>query len=187
MPDGKYSIIYADPPWRYDFCRSRRREIENHYPTMPRQELEALPVGAMAEDDAALFMWGTWPKLDWAIPVMEAWGFSYRTVAFVWVKLNPSGIGHAVGMGNWTRSNTEFCLLGTRGNPKRTSASVLQLVYGPRGRHSAKPPEVRKRIVQLMGDLPRVELFAREKVDGWDAWGNEVECDLELEVPHARP
>ncbi len=175
-----YQIIYADPPWRYDYCRSHTREIENHYPTMTRTDLCALPIESMAADNAVLFMWATWPKLDWAIPVMEAWGFKYRTVAFVWVKQNPSGEGLAWGMGNWTRSNTEMVLLGTRGEPKRASASVHQVVIAPRGRHSAKPPEVRDRIVQLCGDLPRVELFAREKAEGWDSWGNEVECDVQL-------
>jgi site-specific DNA-methyltransferase (adenine-specific) len=122
-----------------------------------------------------------------AMAVIAAWGFTYKTCAFLWAKENPGGFGFHMGLGSWSRANTEPCLLATRGHPKRIRADVRQLLISPRGRHSAKPPEVRKRIVQLMGDLPRVELFAREKADGWDAWGNEVECDLELEVPHARP
>ena len=174
-PSGSFSVVYADPPWRYDFCRSHRREIENHYPTMTRDEIAGLPVARLAAPDAVLVMWATWPKLDWALPVMEAWGFTFRTVAFVWVKTSSNGL--AWGMGNWTRSNTEMALLGTRGSPKRASASVHQVVMAPRGRHSAKPAEVRDRIVRLMGDVPRVELFARERVQGWEAWGNEVEAN----------
>jgi len=83
-------------------------------------------------------------------------------------------------MGNWTRSNTEDCLLAIRGKPIRISASVHQIIQSPIGRHSEKPMETKDRIVQLMGDLPRIELFARQKVEGWDCWGNEVESDIEL-------
>jgi site-specific DNA-methyltransferase (adenine-specific) len=126
-------------------------------------------------------MWATFPMLPDAFQVMKAWGFDYKTVAFVWNKTNKKADTDFFGMGNWTRANAEVVLLGIKGHPKRISASIRQMVRCPIMRHSEKPNEVRERIIQLMGDMPRVELFAREKVDGWAAWGNEVESDCSLE------
>lgn len=109
-----------------------------------------------------------------ALEVIEAWGFTYKTVAFNWVKQNKSGVGLFMGLGNWTRSNSEICLLAVKGKPKRVSAGVHSIILSPLQRHSRKPDETRDRIVELMGDLPRIELFARETAPGWDSWGNEV-------------
>ena len=109
-----------------------------------------------------------------ALKVIEAWGFTYKSIAFQWVKQNRSGNGYFFGLGRWTRGNTEPCLLAVKGKPKRISAGVGQLVFSPLRKHSQKPDEVRDRIVELMGDLPRIELFARETAPGWDSWGNEV-------------
>jgi site-specific DNA-methyltransferase (adenine-specific) len=114
------------------------------------------------------------PKLREAFDVIEAWGFKYTTCAFTWVKLNPSGEGIYSGLGHWTNGNAELCLFAKKGSPKRQAKNVKQIVMSPRSRHSAKPPEVRDRIVSLIGDLPRIELFARTKCKGWDCWGNEV-------------
>lgn len=119
-------------------------------------------------------MWATYPMMKEALKVIEAWGFTYKSIAFQWVKQNRSGKGYFFGLGRWTRGNTEPCLLAVKGKPKRISASVGQLVFSPLRRHSQKPDEVRDRIVELMGDLPRIELFARETAPGWDSWGNEV-------------
>ena len=119
-------------------------------------------------------MWATFPMLKEALDVIEAWGFTYKTVAFNWVKQNKSGEGLFMGLGNWTRSNSEICLLAVKGKPKRVSAGVRSVVLSPLQRHSQKPAEVRDKIVELMGDLPRIELFARETAPGWDAWGNEI-------------
>ena len=120
-------------------------------------------------------MWATMPKLQEALDTIKAWGFKYKTCAFCWVKQNPSGVGIYSGLGHWVNGNAELCLLATRGHPKRTCKSVKQIVMAPRGRHSAKPKEVRDRIVALMGDdKTKIELFAREYADGWDCWGNEV-------------
>lgn len=116
-----------------------------------------------------------------ALKVIEAWGFTYKSIAFQWVKQNRSGNGYFFGLGRWTRGNTEPCLLAVKGKPKRISASVGQLVFSPLRRHSQKPDEVRDRIVELMGDLPRIELFARETAPGWDSWGNEVPTPAECE------
>ena len=109
-----------------------------------------------------------------AIKVIEAWGFTYKSIAFQWVKQNRSGNGYFFGLGRWTRGNTEPCLLAGKGKPKRISASVGQLIFSPLRQHSQKPDETRDKIVELMGDLPRIELFERQRADGWDAWGNEA-------------
>ena len=130
--------------------------------------------GGIANEDCVLFMWATFPMLREALDVIEAWGFSYKTVAFNWVKQNRNGTGIFMGLGNWTRSNSEICLLATKGKPKRISGSVRSIVLSPLQQHSRKPAEIRDRIVELMGDLPRIELFAREAAPGWDVWGNEA-------------
>ena len=184
FPDKKYDIIYADPPWSYSDkgCIGNAAE---HYPTMTVDEICKLPVnvagGGIASDNCTLFMWATYPMMKEALKVIEAWGFTYKTIAFQWVKQNRSGNGYFFGLGRWTRSNTEPCLLAVKGKPKRISASVGQLVFSPLRRHSQKPDEVRDRIVELMGDLPRIELFARETAPGWDSWGNEVPTPTECE------
>lgn len=165
FPDKKYDIIYADPPWSYSDkgCNGNAAE---HYPTMTVDEICKMPVnvaGGIASDNCILFMWATYPMMKEALKVIEAWGFTYKSIAFQWVKQNRSGKGYFFGLGRWTRGNTEPCLLAVKGKPKRISASVGQLVFSPLRRHSQKPDEVRDRIVELMGDLPRIELFARER------------------------
>lgn len=180
MKEKKYTVIYADPPWRYQ-QKSLSGAAENHYPTMSIQELCELPVDELADKDSMLFLWTTFPMLSEALQLIKAWGFTYKTVAFVWVKQNKKSPTWFYGLGFWTRSNAEICLLAKRGKPKRNSASVHQLIIAPIEKHSKKPDETRKRIEQLMGDVPRVELFARQKSEGWDVWGNEVESDITME------
>lgn len=177
--EKKYSIIYADPPWKYDIKKGQG-VAENHYQTMDIQDICSLPISEITEKDASLFLWVTFPQLPEAFKVMKAWGFAYKTVAFVWVKQNKSGKGFFFGLGHWTRSNAEICLLAVKGKPKRISNSVFQLIVSPLENHSKKPEEARKRIVELMGDLPRIELFARQESPGWDIWGNEVTSSLEI-------
>jgi len=177
---NKYSIIYADPPWRYG-RKYGSGVAENHYSTMSMQEISELPISKIAHTNSILFLWATFPQLDVALEVIQAWGFRYKTVGFVWVKQTKVSHQWFFGLGNWTRSNAEICLLATRGKPKRKSASIHQLIISPVQSHSQKPQEVREKIVELLGDLPRIELFAREKTDGWDVWGNEVECDIDME------
>lgn len=177
LPDKKYSIIYADPPWGYQ-NKGTRAAASKHYGVMTVDDIKKMGVGAagggIASDDCALFMWATFPLLKEALEVIEAWGFTYKTIAFNWVKQNKSGEGLFMGLGNWTRSNSEICLLAVKGKPKRAGAGVRSVILSPLQKHSQKPAEVRDRIVELMGDLPRIELFARETAPGWDAWGNEV-------------
>ena len=171
----KYQIIYADPPWSYrDKCAAGKRGAGFKYATMSIYELQNMNVGPISDEDCALFMWVTMPQLNDGLTVIDRWGFKFKTAAFTWIKRNKKAESLFWGMGNWTRANAEICLFATRGKPTRESASVHSVIVAPIGRHSAKPPEVRDRIVQLLGDRPRVELFARETVDGWDSWGNEV-------------
>ena len=175
----KYNIIYADPPWRYR-QKSLSGAAEKHYETLDTTDICSLNVEEFAEKDSVLFIWVTFPQLKEALKVIKAWGFKYKTVAFVWIKQNKSGKGWFFGLGFWTRGNAEICLLATKGKPKRLSKRVHQLIISPLMEHSRKPNEAREKIVELVGELPRLELFAREKTDGWDVWGNEVKNDVNI-------
>lgn len=170
--ERKYKIILADPPWKYFAGGNKNQSI--HYPNMEIEEIKKLPVSKLADDDCILFMWVTFPILPEVFSIMEAWGFRYATVGFNWVKKQKKGDGWFFGLGNWTRSNSELCLIGVKGHPVRQSASVSQVIDTPIEEHSKKPDCVRDKIVELCGDIPRIELFARQKAEGWDVWGNEV-------------
>lgn len=180
LPPGPFGIIYADPPWSFSAWRStndRRfpsRTADSHYPTLSTEEICRLPVATICAKDCALFLWVPSCALPEGLAVVEAWGFTYKTVAFVWVKRNRVNGLLYLGMGHWTRSGAELCLLATRGRVRRQSRSVLQVVEAAVHEHSRKPDEVGERIVALMGDQARVELFARQVVPGWAAWGDEV-------------
>ena len=175
FPSKKYNIIYADPPWSYrDNCNAGKRGASHKYKTQSIDWIKSLPVNDIAADDCALFIWVTMPQLPVVFDVISQWGFDYKTNAFTWVKKNKKSDSWFWGMGNWTRANPELCLLATKGSPKRVSAAVHSVIASPIREHSQKPDETRKRIVELMGDLPRIELFAREITPGWDVWGDEV-------------
>ena len=175
----RYQIIYADPPWRYE-QKSMQGAAEKHYPTMSIADLCALPVADIAAADSALFLWATFPQLPAALKLIRAWGFTYKTIAFLWLKKNKRSDSWFYGLGFWTRGNAEICLLATKGHPKRRAANIHQFIISPVQEHSKKPDEARKKIVDLMGDVPRIELFARCYTEGWDVWGNEVESDIDL-------
>jgi len=178
----KYSIIYADPPWKYLWGQGKNGgnfAPEKHYPTMTTEQICSLNVKSLREKNCTLFLWSTMPALPEAIKVISAWGFKYKTCAFSWVKTKKDGLPLR-GMGSYTKSNIEVCLLGMRGHIKAVDKTVPQIIMQQRLGHSVKPPIVRERIIQLFGDLPRIELFARQKVDDWDAWGNEIKNDVEL-------
>lgn len=173
----KYNIIYADPPWSFKTYsdKGKDRSAERHYPTMKKEDIQALPISKIAATDSVLLLWVTAPCLLEGIELISAWGFTYKTVAFTWIKLNKKNDGIFTGMGYYTRSNAEFCLLATRGKVlERKSHGVSSVVISHIERHSQKPREVRDRIVELFGDIPRVELFARQLAYGWDSWGNEI-------------
>lgn len=175
--DKKYRVIYADPPWKYGGGKNKKTFqglASVHYDTMKTADICALPVRDICAEDCALFLWVTPPQLEEGLKVLRAWGFTYKTVGFTWVKYDKSGKPF-FGLGYYTRSNAELCLIGTRGHIKRVNNRVPQIVQ-TRGRlpHSQKPAEVRDRIEQLMGEGPRIELFAREIAERWDAWGDEI-------------
>ena len=175
FPNKKYEIIYADPPWSYkDKAKAGKRGAAFKYPTQSEQWLQQLPVRKIADDNCIFFLWVTMPKLNECFRLIEAWGFTYKTVGFTWVKKNKKQDSYFWGMGSWTRANAELCLIATKGKPQRLSASIHSVIDAPIERHSKKPDIVRDKIVELVGGLSRIELFARESVSGWDCWGNEV-------------
>lgn len=151
-----YEVIYADPPWQYQ-DRNCSGSAEGHYRTMPLYQIKALPVEAIAAPNAVLLMWATWPLMREAMELIEAWGFTYKTIGFNWIKRNRSDCGFFFGLGRWTRGNAEPCLLATRGKPKRVNNAVSQLIFEPIGRHSAKPEVIRDRICDLLGDKKRID------------------------------
>lgn len=176
----KYQIIYADPPWSYnDKMSGHSFSLDHEYQTQSKNWIANLNVGGLADKNCTLFMWAVSPQLPEALEVIKAWGFKYITVAFCWSKhtINKKKVSN---LGRWTMGNIELCLLGRKGKPQRICKNIKQLVEAERTKHSKKPEEVRKRIVELMGDIPRIELFARQKTKGWDVWGNEVESDINL-------
>jgi len=180
----KYNIIYADPPWSYRDKRDKHPRLcggaSAHYPTMSIQDIKNLPVKDLADENAILFLWATFPNLQEALDVIKAWGFTYKTLGFSWIKTNKNNGKPFFGIGYYTKSNCEVCLIGVKGKPPKVSNSVSSVVIAPREQHSKKPDIVRDKIVELCGDLPRIELFARQSTPGWDVWGNEVDCDIDL-------
>lgn len=138
-------------------------------------DIMEFPINEYADKDCCLFLWATSAMLPEALLVMKYWKFDFKCVAFTWVKKNKNSDSWFWGMGSWTRSNPEFCLLGIRGNPERVCKDVHSVIDSKIREHSRKPDEIRQRIVKLCGDLPRVELFARHRFEGWDVYGNEIE------------
>lgn len=195
---NKYKIIYCDPAWSFKTYSDagKDRSPDNHYKVMNLQDIKNLPVKQLADKDCVLFMWTIDTHVPQALEVMKSWGFTYKTVGFTWTKINKSAKLNSIdaskdvftGMGYWTRSNPEMCLLGespefdvdrcfmgTIGKPKRESMSVRRAVLDYRREHSRKPDQIYDRIEQLLGDIPRIELFARTERPGWDVWGDQVD------------
>ena len=175
----KYKIILADPPWKYnDKALAGARGAECKYPVMSIEEIKNLRVDGkfvrdITDKDSFLFLWVTFPQLEKAFEVIRAWGFTYKTLGFNWVKKNKKG-GNFIGMGWYTRSNAEVCLIATKGRVHILDHSISSIVESVPEKHSKKPIIVRDLIVRLCGRVPRIELFAREKTRGWHAWGFDV-------------
>lgn len=171
----KYSLILCDPPWTHrDRAAAGKRGASFKYECMTLGDICSLPIQSIAAPDCFLAMWWVPPMPEEALTVMHMWGFKLSNMkGFTWRKITATGKEH-VGMGHWTRGNTEDCLFARRGSPQRVDKSVRQLISASRGEHSVKPAETRRRLEQLFGDVPRIELFARQRVAGWDAWGFEV-------------
>lgn len=183
--NNKYDIIYADPAWCSKYhsggLQKGRGLARQHYNVMTTQEIIDLPIKKIKTDKSILFLWATFPCLKEALKVMEEWGFTYITVAFTWIKENKKSNSLYWGMGNYTRANAEICLLGIskkfKAKQQIKSNSVHSVIISKIEEHSKKPNEARQRIVELCGDIPRIELFARQSVNGWDCWGNEIDKD----------
>lgn len=181
LPRNHFGAILADPPWSFEVWSKDTgsgRSPSAHYVTQSTGDICALPVAELAAPDCALFMWACWPTMRDAFRVLDAWGFTYKTCAFTWLKADPYRLfaddaTPFAGMGYWTRANSEVCLLATRGKPKRLNADVRQGIIAPRREHSRKPDCVHERIERLVAG-PYVELFARQERPGWTAWGNET-------------
>jgi N6-adenosine-specific RNA methylase IME4 len=173
----KYRLIYADPPWQFrDECHSGSRGAGYHYPLLSVRDIARLPVEQLADDNCILAMWWVYSQPAEALQLLDAWGFRLITMGgFTWGKIAESTGNPVFGMGSTSRANSECCLFAVKGKINRESASVSQLVLSPRGQHSEKPAIVRDKLVELFGDVPRIELFSRQKVEGWDQWGNDAE------------
>ncbi len=174
----RFSVLYVDPPWSYKVFskKGQGRSAENHYHTMSAEDIFNLDVAGIADKDCVLFLWVTFPCLLEGLKAIERWGFTYKTLGFCWVKrCKKQQEKWFWGLGFWTRANPELCLIASRGRPKRLSKAVHCIVDTPVESHSKKPDEVRRRIGQLMGDVPRAELFARQQYDGWVCLGDEID------------
>jgi N6-adenosine-specific RNA methylase IME4 len=184
---GRYRVIYADPPWRFATYsdKGKGRSAEAHYDCLSIADIKAFPVESWAAPDAVLLLWATDPLVPQALEVIEAWGFTYKTVGFYWVKLNKSVAPRLsdrwpllserdffTGLGFWTRANPEPCLLATRGHPKRSAGDVAKLLLASRREHSRKPDEAYHRIERLLPG-PYLEVFARQSRPGWDRFGDQ--------------
>jgi len=171
----KYRVILADPPWSFATWsdRGKGKSADRHYSVMTLNDICRLPVADRVEDDAVLFLWATWPTIFWSQKVIEAWGFTYSGLAWEWIKFNPVTGKYAFGCGYGTRKNVEPCLLARRGKPVLKNRSVRDFLFSPRRAHSQKPDE-QYGLIEAMFDGPYLEMFARQRRFGWDAWGNEV-------------
>jgi len=172
----KYQIIYADPPWSYQNGRVPQGGVDAQYKTMSLTEIKALPIVDISEDTSVLLLWATFPQIQGALEVIRAWGFQYKTLGFSWLKTNKDG-SPFFGIGYYAKSNQEVCLLGVKGKAHSLvkSNKVSSFVSTGRTKHSEKPHIFREKIVELFGDLPRIELFARSKTKGWTSIGYDID------------
>ncbi len=185
---NKYSVILADPPWKYQYwspANPGARRAENHYPVMELEDMCSIPVAEIANENCALFIWATWPLLYESHEVIKAWGFKYKTLAWIWIKAKKSGFGFFTGMGFYTRSNTEPCLLAVKGRMPVAVHDIQALIYSSVREHSRKPDDQYRKIESLYPDRKYLEMFARKKHSSqWAVWGNEVES---IEMPWDKP
>lgn len=183
LPLNHFGAVYADPPWSYKTWSKKGtgRSADQHYNTMSPEDIAALPVAMLAAQDCALFLWVTWPTLKDGLAIIDAWGFTFKTCAFDWMKadvstmdLFPDPKTADMKMGHWTRSNSEPCLLAVRGKPKRLDAGVRMGIIESARQHSRKPDCVPGRIERLVAG-PYLELFSRTKRPNWTVWGNQTD------------
>lgn len=177
LPDKKYNILYIDPPWIFNNKNTggtMKSGAENKYKVMSLDELKKMDINSICEDDCVLFMWWVGSQPQEALDLVNTWGFKLKTMTgFNWVKLTKLNKLH-FGMGFWTRAGSECCLIATKGKPKPIKRNIRSVVKAYAGEHSKKPNIIADKIVELCGDLPRLEIFARDRKHGWDSWGLEV-------------
>ena len=177
FPNKKYNIIYADPPWDISYLKKNKKGFADYdlpYPTMTDKEIIDVPVKDITDDNSILFMWCIDSRIPILNSIMISWGFNYKTVGFVWNKVAKHTNGVNATVGKYTRKSCEFCFIGTKGKSLAQLHTQNQYFPEPKRKHSQKPDGIKDMIVNMCGDIPRIELFAREKTDGWDVWGNEV-------------
>jgi len=173
----KYQIIYADPPWRYkenwgNGC------VKHHYETLKFEDIKKLPIQEISAENCHLYLWVTNPFIREGLELMKEWGFDYKQIV-TWVKTYKTG-EPIMGLGYYFRVATEHCLFGVKGKLPRIRKDLKNVIFFNQLKHSEKPKEFKRIIVAHSGDLPKIELFAREKTNGWDVWGNEVESDIDF-------
>lgn len=186
FPDKKYKIIYADPPWHYSSKHYQDggrdfNSLKKYYNTMSIQEIKNLPVKLITDKNCACFLWVPFSHLNKGVDVLKAWGFKYKTVAFNWIKKTKNG-KNFVNQAPWTLKSSEICILGIKGrmskykisNNVRELIETETIIEAERTIHSRKPKEARERIEELFGEIPKIELFAREQIKGWDCWGDQL-------------
>jgi N6-adenosine-specific RNA methylase IME4 len=177
FPNTKFRVLYIDPPWAFSSWskKGEGKSAQNHYKCMTMDELKALPIGDLGDDNSIMFMWCTNPLFPEQIKVMEKWGYTYKTIGFTWVKLNKKTPTPFIGLGYYSRSNCEYLIIGTKGKVGRPkNKSISSVVMSPIREHSRKPDIIRK-YIEAMYDGPYIELFARTKIDGWECWGNQTD------------
>ncbi len=184
LPRGHFKTVLADPPWAFNAWADSDKAhgtANSHYDTMQLEELLKLDVASLCAPDCVLFLWICWPNLLESLELIKQWGFVYKTCGFSWMKADVSTlnmfsepIDAYMGLGYWTRANSEVCLLATRGKPKRLNADVRQGIIAPRREHSRKPDGVHARIERLV-EGPFLELFARQRRKNWTCWGNQLD------------
>lgn len=177
ISDKKYQLIYADPPWNFETWsqKGEKKSASNHYSIMTMDDIGNLPISSISDDNCILFMWATDPLLPKQIQIMEKWGFTYKTVGFVWIKTNRKTMSSFIGLGYYTRSNPEYCLVGVKGyvgRPERKDIS--EVVMNPIREHSQKPDIIYEHLEAMYPDFSKIELFCRGGRSGWTSWGNEV-------------
>ncbi|MEK6882371.1 MAG: MT-A70 family methyltransferase [Nanoarchaeota archaeon] len=194
MSEKKYTIIYADPPWKYVQDKKGKKfggVTSSYYQTLNTEQICRYDIKNIVNNPCILFIWATFPNIKEALKVIECWGFHYKTVGFVWIKKNIISDSLFWGTGFYTRSNCEICLIGVTKNAKLKdlikSHAVHQIIHTKIEKHSKKPDEVRDKIIKLCGDVSRIELFARKKIKGWDVWGDEVKSDIKISLKNDNP
>jgi len=180
-----YDVILADPPWTFSVWNAEKsdRHASHKYNLMSVEDICAMPIANVITENCTLFLWATWPNLKDAFTVITAWGFTYRTVAWVWVKLNENSMGTHIGMGYYTRSNTEPSLLAVRGTMPVATHNVQALIMSSIRDHSRKPDEQYAKIERLYPNMNYLELFARYHRPRWDVYGDQIEGSITLSAP----